>query len=79
MSWDLDGDKLYRKFEFVDFKEAWDFMNQVAQIAEQLHHHPEWKNEYNKVEIWLSTHDAGGTITALDLKLADEIDSISAT
>ncbi|MCB0480829.1 MAG: 4a-hydroxytetrahydrobiopterin dehydratase [Flavobacteriales bacterium] len=76
MSWDLDGDKMYRKFTFDNFDLAWDFMNEVAQVAKKQNHHPEWKNVYNQVEIWLSTHDANDSITFKDLELANEIDLI---
>jgi len=51
-------------------------MKQVAEAAEEQNHHPRWQNEYNKVEIWLSTHSAGGLITDKDKRLASEIDRI---
>jgi 4a-hydroxytetrahydrobiopterin dehydratase len=51
-------------------------MTRVAIEAEKLNHHPVWKNVWNTVEIWLSTHDAGNTITDLDKKLADQIDKL---
>ena len=54
---------------------AWGFMNRVALIAEKMNHHPEWFNVYNRVDITLTTHDAGG-VTALDLALAEAIDSL---
>ena len=53
-------------------------MAQVALAAEKANHHPKWTNVYNKVEIWLNTHDAGDTITAKDRKLAKTIDAIIA-
>jgi 4a-hydroxytetrahydrobiopterin dehydratase len=59
--WQETPEGLYKKFEFADFKAAFGFMTEVAQLAEGQQHHPRWTNEYNKVEIWLSTHDAGGT------------------
>jgi 4a-hydroxytetrahydrobiopterin dehydratase len=72
---DKDG-KLYRRFEFKDFKAAFGFMTKVADAAEELAHHPTWTNTYNKVEIWLSTHDAGDTATDKDRQLAKVIDDI---
>lgn len=65
-------------FKFSDFKEAWTFMNACAEKAEEMNHHPEWLNVYNKVEVTLSTHDAGG-LTALDFELARVMDQISKT
>ncbi len=73
--WQKKNNALYRKFEFKDFKQAFEFMGQVAKAAEQQNHHPRWQNEYGKVEIWLSTHSAG-KITEKDHKLADKIDRI---
>ena len=74
--WQEKEDKLYRKFTFKDFSEAFSFMTRVAFLAEKADHHPEWKNVYNTVEIWLSTHDAGNVITEKDKKLAKEIDGL---
>ena len=76
--WKEENNTLHRKFEFKDFNEAFSFMTRVALAAEKMDHHPEWKNVYNKVEIWLSTHDAGNTVTPKDHKLAKIIDSFSA-
>jgi len=67
--WSLADDKLYRQLIFKDFSAAWDFMSAVALLAEQLDHHPEWSNVYNRVEIALTTHDAGG-ISERDFDLA---------
>ena len=64
-----------RKFRFADFNEAWGFMSRVALAAEQQGHHPEWSNVWNRVEITLSTHDAGG-LSARDVKLAKAINEI---
>ena len=61
--------------QFKDFKEAWAFMTQVALFAEQHDHHPEWFNVYNRVEITLTTHDAGG-LSERDVAMADFIDSL---
>jgi len=67
---------LIQTFEFADFKEAWSFMNQVAELAEEHQHHPNWTNVYNRVTIMLSTHDAGDVVTAKDKKLAEAIDAL---
>jgi 4a-hydroxytetrahydrobiopterin dehydratase len=74
--WKEENNTLYRKFEFADFSEAFAFMTRVAIEAEKMDHHPLWTNVYNKVEIWLSTHDAGNTVTQKDRKLADRIEAI---
>ena len=71
-----DRDAISKKFQFKTFNQAFGFMTQVALIAEKLNHHPEWFNVYNRVEITLSTHDAGG-LTELDIKLAEQIDKVS--
>ncbi len=75
--WQLaDGrDAVSRSFQFKDFEQAFDFMKQVAVFAEQANHHPEWFNVYNRVDITLSTHDAGG-LTTRDIDLAQKIDSL---
>ncbi len=73
--WKEENNKLYRKFEFKNFSEAFAFMTRVALAAEKMDHHPLWTNVYNKVEIWLSTHDAGDIVTAKDRKLANNIDT----
>lgn len=73
--WQDKNGELYRKFEFQDFGQAFKFMNKIAKIAEEQNHHPRWQNEYNKVEIWLSTHTEG-RITDKDRKLAAAIDKI---
>ena len=67
------GDAIERKFAFADFSEAFAFMTRVAILAEKHDHHPEWFNVYNRVEITLSTHDAGG-LTSKDIELARFID-----
>jgi len=73
--WEEKNNKLYRKFTFKDFSEAFAFMMRIALEAEKMDHHPTWTNTYNQVEIWLSTHDAGDIITEKDRKLAKKIDS----
>jgi len=75
--WSLHSDKLYRRFVFADFVEAFGFMSRVALLAERMDHHPEWSNVYNRVEIHLTTHDAGG-ITARDFDLAQRINRLLA-
>ncbi|HYH57129.1 MAG TPA: 4a-hydroxytetrahydrobiopterin dehydratase [Anseongella sp.] len=74
--WKETDNKLHRSFQFDDFSAAWAFMTRVAMLAEKMDHHPEWKNVYNKVEIWLSTHDAGNTVTQKDRDLAAGIDRL---
>ncbi len=74
--WKEENNQLCKTFTFPTFMEAFDFMSMVALIAEEMNHHPWWSNVYNKVEIKLSTHDAGNTITALDYELAKKIDFI---
>ncbi|GCD80088.1 4a-hydroxytetrahydrobiopterin dehydratase [Schleiferia thermophila] len=74
--WQIANNQLVRKFEFRDFVEAFSFMTKVALVAEKMNHHPEWTNVYNKVEIRLSTHDAGGTVTQKDYELAKAIDHL---
>ena len=66
-----------KKFQFADFNAAWGFMYRVALAAEKQDHHPEWFNVWNRVEITLSTHDAGG-LSARDVKLAEAIEKIAA-
>jgi 4a-hydroxytetrahydrobiopterin dehydratase len=74
--WQEKDKQLYQEFKFKDFKQAFGFMEGVAQAAESQNHHPKWTNSYNKVEIWLSSHDAGDQITDKDRALATEIDRI---
>lgn len=74
--WTEQNNTLYRKFEFKDFSEAFAFMTRVALEAEKMNHHPLWTNVWNRVEIWLSTHDAGDTVTEKDRKLAKAIDGL---
>jgi 4a-hydroxytetrahydrobiopterin dehydratase len=74
--WEEINDELYKKFSFKDFSEAFGFMTRVALAAEKMNHHPRWTNTYNTVEIWLSSHDAGDTITIKDHKLSEKIDEI---
>ena len=66
-------DAITRKFEFANFSEAFAFMTRAALLAEKMDHHPEWFNVYNKVEVTLSTHDAGG-VTQHDIDMASAMD-----
>jgi 4a-hydroxytetrahydrobiopterin dehydratase len=68
-------DAIQRLFRFRDFNEAWGFMARVALLAEAQDHHPEWFNVYNRVEITLTTHDAGG-LSPRDVTLARAIDAL---
>lgn len=74
--WTETNNTLYKKFEFADFSEAFAFMTRVAMEAEKMNHHPLWTNVWNRVEIWLSTHDAGDIVTEKDKKLAGKIDKL---
>ncbi len=67
---------LHKQFFFEDFSAAFGFMTRVAIAAEKLNHHPLWTNVYNKVDIWLSTHDAGNVVTEKDHQLAAAIDAL---
>lgn len=74
--WQEKENRLNRSFQFPDFKEAFAFMTKVALVAEKLDHHPHWVNEYNKVDISLSTHSAGNVVTDKDRELAKLIDTL---
>ena len=75
-NWIEKDNALYRKIEFKDFSEAFAFMLRTAIEAERMNHHPLWTNVYNKVEIWLNTHDAGDIVTDKDIKLAEKINGL---
>jgi 4a-hydroxytetrahydrobiopterin dehydratase len=70
----MGRDAITRKFEFANFSEAFAFMTRAALLAEKMDHHPEWFNVYNKVEVTLSTHDAGG-VTQHDIDMATAMDA----
>ena len=76
--WQNVNNKLYKKFQFKNFSEAFAFMTRVAFEAEKMNHHPLWTNVYNTVELWLSTHDAGDVVTQKDHQLAKKIDALMA-
>lgn len=80
---DLEGwsavegrDAICKSYEFADFNAAWGFMSRVALKADQMDHHPEWFNVYNKVDVTLATHDAGG-VTEKDIVLARFMDKVA--
>lgn len=74
-NWEFKDNKLYRRLVFEDFIHAFGFMTQIAIIAEGMNHHPEWANVYRTVDIYLTTHDAGG-VSDLDFKLLAEIERL---
>ena len=73
--WSLNQGKLYRRFVFKNFVEAFGFMSKIALLSEAMDHHPEWSNVYNRVEIFLTTHDADG-ISHRDFTLAERINDL---
>ena len=74
--WERRGESLWREFTFADFAAAFAFMTKVAVVGEQLGHHPDWRNVYRRVQISLTTHDAGG-LTDLDFALARRCDELA--
>lgn len=76
--WSLVGgrDAITKSYKFGDFSEAFGFMSRAALVAEKMNHHPEWFNVWSKVDVTLSTHDAGG-LTKLDIELAQAMDAIA--
>jgi 4a-hydroxytetrahydrobiopterin dehydratase len=72
----VDGrDAIQKSYRFKDFSAAWGFMNRAALAAEKLDHHPEWFNVYNRVDVLLTTHDAGG-LSMRDITLARALDAL---
>ena len=69
-------DAIQKTFKFKDFSEAFGFMARAALVAEKMDHHPEWSNVWNRVDVTLATHSAGG-LTDLDVKLAQAMDQIA--
>lgn len=76
--WELRDGALVREFKFKDFAQAFAFMTAVAGIAEQMNHHPDWSNSYNRVTIRLTSHEAGG-VTDKDRELAVRIGDLAAS
>ena len=74
--WQLRGDRIARSFRFADFVAAFGWMASVALVAERLNHHPDWKNVYDRVDVELTTHDAGG-LTERDFELAAAMDRLA--
>jgi 4a-hydroxytetrahydrobiopterin dehydratase len=74
--WQETKHGLYRQFNFDDFKQAWEFMGNVAKLAEEYQHHPRWENEWSVVQIWLITHEGGQKVTDKDKQMADAIDEL---
>jgi 4a-hydroxytetrahydrobiopterin dehydratase len=75
--WSPERDALTKTFKFGSFREALSFMVRVGFEAEELNHHPEWTNVYNKVVVRLNTHDAGDKVTAKDVELATRMEKVS--
>jgi len=75
-NWKEESNVLIGHFKFDNFSIAFSFMTQIALLSEKMNHHPDWSNCWNKVEIRLSTHDAGNVITQKDLDLAEGINKI---
>jgi 4a-hydroxytetrahydrobiopterin dehydratase len=75
-AWSFDEAKnaLYRYAEFADFSEAFGTMTRIAIEAEKVGHHPEWLNVYNRLQIWLTTHDAGNRVSVRDIDFASKVD-----
>ena len=73
--WTIENEHLRREFVFEDFAQAFGFMTKVALLAEELDHHPNWENVFNKVSISLTTHDLGG-LSSLDFELAHKINAV---
>lgn len=75
--WRRDGDSLAKEFVFADFRAALGWMVRAGFEAEELDHHPEWTNVYRTVAVRLNTHSAGGRVTALDVKLAERLETLA--
>ena len=76
-NWEYDEGRaaITRRFTFADFNQAFGFMTRVALIAEKADHHPEWSNVWNRVDVLLTTHDAGG-LSQRDIAMAQAIDAL---
>jgi 4a-hydroxytetrahydrobiopterin dehydratase len=75
--WTFKDDKLKKTFEFSDFRAAISFIVRLSFYAEEMMHHPELENVYNSVSIALTTHDAGGKVTEMDVELASKIEEFA--
>jgi len=75
-AYDTEASAISKTFMFRDFSEAWAFMNRAALLAEKMDHHPEWFNVYNKVQVKMTTHDAGG-VTSWDFDMAAAMNSFA--
>ena len=75
--WKLESDALEKSFRFGSFREAISFLVRASFEAEEMDHHPDWTNVYNRVSVRLRTHDAGGKVTARDVELARRLQRIS--
>ena len=75
--WERDGDELVVTFRFADFVAAFEFMTRCADLAEELNHHPDWRNIYSRVTIRLTTHDVGG-LSPYDLEFAERASQLAA-
>ena len=75
--WTFENDALTKTFKFGSFREAMSFMTRIAFEAEDLNHHPDWTNVYNRVVVRLNTHDAGDKVTAKDVELAKRMQKIA--
>lgn len=73
--WQLVDHGLHNRWFFSDFQQAFGFMTEVARLAEEMNHHPDWSNVYNQVQVRLTTHDAGG-LTALDFTMAHAMQAL---
>lgn len=71
-----ERDAIQKSFQFKDFNAAWQFMSAIALYAEDINHHPEWYNVYNKVDVTLNTHDVDG-LSDLDIKMAQKMDALT--
>jgi 4a-hydroxytetrahydrobiopterin dehydratase len=76
MSWTEKNNGLEKEYTFKDFEEAMDWMLKASKIIEEQNHHPTWTNTYNRVKVFLTTHDARNTITEKDRTLAQLLDRI---
>jgi 4a-hydroxytetrahydrobiopterin dehydratase len=72
--WSFEDDKITKTYEFSDFREAISFIVRLSFFAEEMMHHPELENVYNTVDVALTTHDAGGKVTEMDVELASKIE-----